>query len=85
MLGCALVATHRSGPRLTVSEKLYHPDCFVCKQCRKPFPTHQFLIKDGDAYHPNCLPVETVVTATCAKCHHDIGCVGQYDERWSMS
>lgn len=66
---------NRNGPRLTVSDKLYHPDCFVCKQCRKPFPTHQFMIKDGDAYHPKCLPVEAAVTVACAKCHHDIGCV----------
>lgn len=43
----------------------------MCKACRKPFPTHQFLIKDGDAYHPNCCPTEAVVT--CAKCRGDIG------------
>lgn len=62
-----------TGPRLTVSGQLYHPDCFVCKACHKPFPTHQFMIKDGDAYHSACLPQEPVVI--CAKCRQTIGCV----------
>uniref|UniRef100_K3WFM1 LIM zinc-binding domain-containing protein n=1 Tax=Globisporangium ultimum (strain ATCC 200006 / CBS 805.95 / DAOM BR144) TaxID=431595 RepID=K3WFM1_GLOUD len=58
-----------NGPRLTVSGQLYHPNCFVCK----PFPTHQFMIKDGDAYHPNCLPSQAAAVVTCAKCQGDIG------------
>lgn len=55
-----------SGSRLNVNGQTYHPDCFVCAGCKKPFPSGQFKIKDGKFFHDECLQIPVV---TCAGCH----------------
>ena len=34
----------------------YHPECFTCTQCRRPFEDTQFFVKDGKPYDEGMLP-----------------------------
>lgn len=70
---CVCLCDDRFGPRLRVAGQTYHPDCFTCTACRKPFPTNKFSLKDGVPYHAECLPKAPVVP--CTQCGVDIGWV----------
>lgn len=35
----------------------YHPECFTCWSCRRPFEDTQFFVKDGKAYDEACYKV----------------------------
>lgn len=35
----------------------WHPECFVCEGCRKPFEDTQFFVKDGRPYDEECYKV----------------------------
>lgn len=70
---CFFQQQHRHGSRLRVAGQVFHPDCFVCTACAKPFPTPKFSMKDGDPYHSACLP--TAPEVLCAQCFKTIGCV----------
>ncbi|PWN53163.1 hypothetical protein IE53DRAFT_208782 [Violaceomyces palustris] len=35
----------------------WHPECFVCKSCRRPFEDTSFYVKDGEAFDEECYKV----------------------------
>ncbi|XGW20109.1 hypothetical protein V3C99_003718 [Haemonchus contortus] len=39
---------------LTIDEKCYHHDCFVCQKCKNPIPNGEYLILDGKFYDEDC-------------------------------
>ncbi|KAI4470110.1 paxillin-related [Holotrichia oblita] len=47
---CALCEKVIEGQVLTALEKTYHPNCFVCTECKKPITGGLFQIKDDKPY-----------------------------------
>jgi len=44
------------GKRMSAMNQKWHPECFLCKHCNKPFgPTDGFVEGDDGAYHESCL------------------------------
>jgi hypothetical protein len=42
------------GTIIDALSKQYHPDCFVCFSCTKPFKDNKFVNVDGNPYCPPC-------------------------------
>lgn len=51
---------------VTVDGTNYHPNCFVCTGCHKPFDG-RFEIQDGKPFHDQCRQL-----TECPACHKDI-------------
>jgi len=44
-----------SGKYADIEGQKYHPQCFVCVKCRKPFSGGTYTTSDGQPVHPSCL------------------------------
>lgn len=51
--------------------KKFHPDCFVCTGCHRPFAGQTFSVKDGEPFHEACA-VE-IFHPDCSHCGRKIG------------
>ncbi len=47
-----------AGKKLKALEKEWHPACFVCHKCRKPFPEMEYFDIDQQPYCEGCYDVE---------------------------
>jgi len=52
------------GTYITALNEIWHPDCFVCEHCKKPFPNGKYLSYKGKAY---CKTDYEYICQTCGK------------------
>eukprot|EP01012_Entosiphon_sulcatum_P002764 TRINITY_DN1065_c0_g1_i2.p1 TRINITY_DN1065_c0_g1~~TRINITY_DN1065_c0_g1_i2.p1 ORF type:complete len:955 (-),score=202.24 TRINITY_DN1065_c0_g1_i2:27-2891(-) len=52
---CAGCGKPTTGKRISAMEKKWHPECFVCQKCFKPFDEDGFVEENEMPYHERCL------------------------------
>jgi len=52
---CAGCGRPIGGHILTALEKAWHPECFVCSQCAKPFSSPSFVVRQGKPWCDPCV------------------------------
>eukprot|EP01116_Phalansterium_solitarium_P012923 TRINITY_DN2967_c0_g1_i1.p1 TRINITY_DN2967_c0_g1~~TRINITY_DN2967_c0_g1_i1.p1 ORF type:complete len:616 (+),score=174.76 TRINITY_DN2967_c0_g1_i1:128-1975(+) len=67
---CAGCSEPITGKMVQALGKRWHPDHFVCFQCKKPFGGEQFHVEDGQPYCGPCH--EQAFLPKCAKCSEPI-------------
>eukprot|EP00669_Euglena_mutabilis_P007295 TRINITY_DN2626_c0_g1_i1.p1 TRINITY_DN2626_c0_g1~~TRINITY_DN2626_c0_g1_i1.p1 ORF type:complete len:380 (+),score=94.89 TRINITY_DN2626_c0_g1_i1:25-1140(+) len=78
---------------LTVLDKKFHPECFVCGGCGKNIEGGQVSVKDNTPFHPPCLPPSSpsgasgaVPKVLCGGCEKPIVAGGKFltavDKTW---
>eukprot|EP00736_Rhodelphis_marinus_P010113 Rmarinus@m.20588 len=63
---CAACSEQIQGPIQTALKKDWHPSCFTCELCQKPFPDGRFLEREGLPYHVQC--AEEKFASKCVHC-----------------
>jgi hypothetical protein len=64
------------GDCLNAIEKHFHPECFTCTHCQKPFGNSTFYLEDGKPYCENDWNV--MFTTKCEACQFPI----EAGDRW---
>lgn len=54
---CAACARPVVGDCLNAIDRQWHPDCFACAACRKPFGNNTFFLEDGKPYCEDGYPI----------------------------
>jgi len=70
------------GPCVNALDKSWHPPCFVCTECKQPFPNGQFFPKEGLPYCET--DFHTLFGVTCFGCNELITarCLTAMDAKW---
>ena len=74
MATCAGCKKKIQGDYLSALEKVWHPNCLICRTCKKPLKSEQYIVFLNKAFHQQCF--------RCPSCRKPIN--GQYVEHDEM-